>query len=225
MLPVEIILHILSFLSIDELMVLGNVNKRLRCIIRAEKRMNLRSERIILGSFFWIHADVVRYGVWKGYSVEVNGVLPILRFLRFFGRSINDLVFNCEGLSEEQVYIVFMYISRYCIACRSLILTDLTYSLGRSLRRPMRSVEKLSFLSCYLDVRLCDLNRWFPRIENLGFLGGNTFQDRSKLIMRYDYLRKAEIECFSLNEIEISSLRVLNPLALITYHNILSNFV
>lgn len=150
-------------------------------------------------------------------GIEINGMKMILSFLRHFGAEIDFLNCNYYGASEDQVFIIFAYISKYCTNLKKLYFVCLRHSLSHSLRSSFEHVTELFFFNCRLDKNLCNLVIHFPRVKEISFCQRNEFQDINRVMVSYPHLLRMTIEHESMHIISAALLQAINPEAKIAY--------
>lgn len=169
--------------------------------------------QVTLSDFREDACNVVRHG----NEIDLNGMKMILKFLRHFGDELYFINCNFYGASEEQVFTVFTYITRYCTNLRKLYFGYLRHSLSYSLRRTFDQVTELFFLNCRLDKELCNLAIHFPRVREISFYERNEFQNLDRVVVTYPHLRRMIIESASIDILSVALLKAINPGADIAY--------
>lgn len=212
-LPLEILLRIWSFLSIRDLLILSDGNRRLRDSVKADSRIDFKNTRIYLRYFDLSTSYVEEYPS----MVQLCGISLILKYLRLFGEKIDYLVFDCEGAQAEQIHTVYKYVNRYCMNINHLVLGNMDFGLGRTLKKPLKTVKTLWIVDCKIDSRLCDLSKWFPQLQELDLFEKNEFKKISEVLKKYDSLKEININSNSMNEEEVNLFRSENPHVFIRY--------
>lgn len=150
-------------------------------------------------------------------KIEISGMRMTLRFLRFFGDDIKFLNCNFYGASEEQTFIVFGYITKYCPGLTKLYINFLRHNLSFSLRKSFENVSELIFSHSKLDLELCKISTYFPRVQELSFYDRNEFQNLRDVICTYPHLRRMTIECQSMDILSVAILQAINPNTKLSY--------
>lgn len=155
--------------------------------------------------------------VQKDDIIDISGMTMILKFLRHFGGEVKFLSCNFYGASEEQVFTVFTYITKYCTNLKKLYFGFLRHGLSYSLRNSFEQVTELLFSNCQLDKELCKLDMYFPHVKEISFYDSNEFQSLNKIIVKYPNLEKKSIDYDSMDIFSVALLQAINSTAKIVY--------
>lgn len=203
--------HFFQDLAIKEM------KRRFKALDQAIVKKGLRLEDFPFEVSFCDFREDVDNIIQNKNKIEISGMRMALRFLRLFGNEIKFLNCNFYGASDEQTNIIFGYVNKYCTGLTKLYFGFLRYSLRYSLRKTFENVSELVFSNCRLDVELCKLNLYFPRVREISFYERNEFQDLSCVIEKYPHLCKMLIERDSMDILSVALLQAINPRAIISY--------
>lgn len=208
-LPIEMVGHILSFLSMEDLLNVGDTNKRLRDIVLQDYRINFDTMCVFLNDF-----DIQEQEIYiLKDAVKIYGVKYILKFVRLFGLRIKILTINSWGAFEFRFRRVFKYINRYCVSLKRINFISLTYDISCRSTKPFKTVEALSFKDCTVCTKLCNVCHWFPRLKEFDLIGINRFERGFRIVKRYPFLERMLIHEDSRFDFYVSDLQALNPLS------------
>lgn len=213
--PSLVLLNLISLLSINDIVILSDRNRWLnQNIIGHPEMRRIGGVTIYLRNFSHQVNNIHECEVCE---IEITGITYMLKFLRLFGEKIKSLDLNCVDSTEIQVIAVFNYINRFCFNLEKLRLSNLTHSIGRSLKRPFDSVKKLIFLNCTFSHRLNNINLWFPSVLSISFLGKNQFKDLSKIMVHYNSLTSLYVTNRTMDKNIADDLQGLNPGVIFTF--------
>lgn len=187
MLPNKLLLHLFKNVDINDLINLSDVDGRSRQIVRADLRVD--------------------------FDLYTNIMLKNINFKKCFIKSFPYCIENC---TENQVYTIFCYISRFCWNFEYFYIDELKYSPGRALKRVLKSVVRLRLYNCLIFKKYSNINKWFPNLVEL-YLNGNTeIQQFSALENNFKFLKCVNITGY-LNDFDFRYFEKLNPKAYILW--------
>lgn len=172
--PSEIVSQIFDGLDVEELLPLGFENYFLLDNIYADSWIKSLDPVDVIIKNSSPDNGPISLSLW---SIRISDPLSVFRFLRLFGKRVKTLQFMCDEFFSELVYRIFCYINRYCINLNSLYISDLKFSIGRSLKKkPFKHVIGLRFTESKICCRLNEIGKWFPNVSTLFFRGKNDIE-------------------------------------------------
>lgn len=221
-LPPEIVLHIYSFLPLDDVLTMFDVNKRCRGILQTDLGF-LKNDfsRVSLKDFGNNNELIFRRKRNINY-VCIKGVRVILRFLRVYWDEIRVIHLSCAYCHERWQMIIYNYIEEY----RRTQIKNLSMSFFTAqINLPIRSFDNLTsvrFRSCYFCDYLSYIPNLFPKIKNIEFLKLNCFERRALyrvIRISYAHLVYMRVSPYSFTENQFALMKCLNPNVFFGYHD------
>lgn len=228
-LPVEMIEYIISVCCLSQLLDLCNVHSMLEYLVTLEVKKRLKNiTRSIIKKGFSTKEFPICFYLGKFNSndcgarsesneINIYGMNFVLTFLKLFGSHIEYVVCDFCGANEEQANLVFSHVNKYCTKLNRIAFGNLNHSLRNSFERPFENVTYVFIQYCRLYDRLCELNTYFPKVEEIIFSEKNKFENVDNVLVHYAHLKKAEICSGSLDIINSVFLQLLHPNATIFY--------
>lgn len=211
-LPNELLVRIFAFLSVQDKLVIGDTLRHFRMLLMINPDIDFKFfTQIYLRDDWFCELNLNQ----STKDLEIRGVPLVLKFIRTYRWHIKSIYLNSSACHWALLETVFSYINRYCENVDYLYFDFLSQSLGRSLKKSMKQVKSVWFQHSTVCPKLCDLNKWFPSIEEICFYGGNRVENCSLISVRYDHLKSLHVGDRTYEEAEENNRSItieeLNP--------------
>lgn len=166
---------VFEFLTISELMEVGETNNRLKDAVQSQFYHKYGRKNVIITNISPMQSKIVV----TEWGIVVYGLRLALRVIRLFGDVISNLAINFITSLDLQCRILEHYVITYCAeALKHLTLTNLNESSFNAINFPFMNVETLEIQWCILNSSLTNFNTWFPKLKHLRLYSWNIVSDR-----------------------------------------------